>query len=116
MEGCNCINITTNADGVPYLSSTNVTVGTTSVDIALGFRRIKPIGYLTIRLSDAIPADTTTTLPITLTLNGTTRNLTLFDGTPVTVEQLIGSTGVFTIFNDRYAGILQLTSLTTLPA
>ena len=66
-------NITTNAGGIAYLPSTNVTVGTESVDIALGFRRIQPVGYFTVRLSDAIPTGTTSTLPITLTLNGTTR-------------------------------------------
>lgn len=106
-------NITTNAGGIPYISSTNITVGTDTVDVALGFRRIQPIGYLTIRLSDAIPAETTTTLPITLTLNGTTRALTLFDGTPVTVAELIGGTGVILVFNDRFNGILQLMSRTT---
>lgn len=105
-----CFNITTNAGGVPYLSVTNVTVGTDSVDLALGFRRIQPVGYLTIRLATAIPADATTTLPVTLTLNGTTRNLTLFDGTQVTVADLIGGTGVITVFNDRFNGVLQLLS------
>jgi len=108
----NCFNVTTNAGGVPYLSVTNVTVGTDAVDLALGFRRIQPIGYLTIRLSTPIPADATTTLPITLTLNGTTRNLTLFDGSQVTVADLIGGTGVFLVFNDRFNGILQLVSRT----
>jgi hypothetical protein len=103
-------NITTNAGGIAYLPSTNVTVGTEAVDIALGFRRIQPVGYFTVRLSDAIPTGTTETLPITLTLNGTTRALTLFDGTPVTVANLIGGTGVITVFNDRFNGILQLTS------
>lgn len=106
-------NITTNAGGIAYLPSTNVTVGTESVDIALGFRRIQPVGYFTVRLSDAIPADTTTTLPVTLTLNGTTRALTLFDGTPVTVAELIGGTGVFLVFNNRFDGILQLMLRTT---
>ena len=106
-------NVTTNAGGLPYISSTNVTVGTESVDIALGFRRIQPIGYFTVRLTDAIPTGTTTTLPITLTMNGTTRALTLFDGTPVTVAELIGGTGVFLVFNDRFNGILQLMSRTT---
>lgn len=108
----NCFNVTTNAGGIPYLSVTNVTVGTDAVDLALGFRRIQPVGYLTIRMATTIPADATTTLPITLTLNGTTRNLTLSDGTQVTVADLIGSTGVFTVFNDRFNGILQLTSRT----
>jgi hypothetical protein len=109
----NCFNVTTNVNGVPYLNVTNVTVGTESVDLALGFRRIQPVGYLTIRVATAIPADATTTLPITLTLNGTTRALTLYNGTPVTVAELIGGTGVITIFNDRFNGILQLMSRTT---
>lgn len=107
-----CFNITTNAGGMPYLGVTNVTVGTESVDLALGFRRIQPVGYLTVRLATPIPTGTTGTLPVTLTLNGTTRSLTLFDGTPVTVADLIGGTGVFTVFNDRFNGILQLTSRT----
>lgn len=108
----NCFNITTNAGGIAYLNVTNVTVGTETVDLALGFRRIQPVGYLTIRLATAIPSDATTTLPVTLTLNGTTRNLTLFDGTQVTVADLIGGTGVFLVFNDRFNSILQLVSRT----
>ena len=110
-----CFNVTTNNRGIPYLSSTNTTVGTESVDIALGFIRgaLPPVGYFTVRLTDAIPTGTTATLPVTLTLNGTTRALTLFDGTPVTVAELIGGTGVFTVFNDRFNGILQLVSRTT---
>lgn len=109
----NCFNVTTNANGIPYLSVTNVTVGTESVDLALGFRRIQPVGYMTIRVATAIPADATTTLPVTLTLNGTTRSLTLYNGTQATVADLIGGTGVITVFNDRFNGILQLMSRTT---
>lgn len=106
-------NVTTNAGGFPLIASTNTTVGTTSVDIALGFRRIQPVGYFTVSLSDAIPTGTTATLPITLTMNGTTRALTLFDGSPVTVAELIGGTGVFLVFNNRFDGVLQLMSRTT---
>ena len=105
-------NVTTNSQGIPYLCSTNITVGTDSVEIAMGFRRIEPVGYFTVRLTSEIPADATTTLPITLTLNGTTRNLTLFDGTQATVADLIGGTGVFLVFNDRFNGVLQLMSRT----
>ena len=109
----NCFgNITTNAGGIPYLSSTNVTVGTESVDIALGFRRIQPIGYFTVRMDAQIPDGTTGTLPITLTLNGTTRNLTLPNGTAVTAADL-EDVIVFTVFNDRFNGILTLMSRTT---
>ena len=104
-----CFNITTNAGGIPYMSVSNVTVGTESVDLALGFRRISPVGYFTVRLATPIPADATTTLPVTLTLNGTTRALTQYDGTAVTVANLIGGS-VFTVFNDRFNGLLVLTS------
>lgn len=105
------MNVTTNAGGIPYLSSTNVTIGTETVDIALGFRRIQPVGYMTVFIDDVIPTGTTTTLPITLTLNGTTRSLTLPDGTPVTAEELIG-VSIINVFNDRFRGLLTLMSRT----
>ena len=109
----NCTpNITINAGGIPYISSSNVNINTETVDIALGFRRIQPVGYLTIFIDDVIPTDTTTTLPITLTLNGTTRNLTLPNGTQATAEELIG-VNVITVFNDRFRGVLVLMSRTT---
>ena len=111
MDCCNT-NVTINAGGIPYLSSTNVTIGTETVDIALGFRRIQPVGYITIFISDTIPADTTTTLPVTLTLNGTTRALTLPNGTPVTAAELL-DVSIITVFNDRFRGLLTLMSRTT---
>lgn len=104
-----CFNVTTNVNGVPYLSTTNVTVTDTAVDFALGFRRIQPVGYFTVRIQDAIPADTTGTLPVTLTLNGTARALTFFNGAPVTAANITG-TGIITVFNDRFNGILQIAS------
>lgn len=106
-----CFSVTTNAAGIPYLSTTNVTVSEESVDFALGFRRIQPVGFFTVRIANAIPDGTTGTLPVTLTLNGTTRALTYFDGTAVTAEDLDG-TGVILVFNDRFNGILQLMSVT----
>ena len=108
---CCTNNVTSNAGGIPYLSSTNVTIGTETVDIALGFRRIQPVGYLTIFIEDIIPTGTTGTLPITITLNGTTRALMLPNGTPVTAAELIG-VNVLTVFNDRFRGILALMSRT----
>lgn len=111
--GC-YVNIPSNINGIPYLRTSNTTVGTTSVDLALGsYRRpLPPVGYFTVRITDAIPTGTTATLPVTLTRNGATRALTLFDGTPVTVADLIGGTGVFLVFNDAENGILQLMSRT----
>ena len=108
----NCTpNVTTNAGGIPYLSSSNVTISTETVDIALGFRRIQPIGHLTIFIDDVVPTGTTGTLPVTITLNGTTRALTLPNGVPVTAEALIG-VNIIDVFNDRFKGILALMSRT----
>ena len=110
----NCFQILgTNAGGVPYILTTNTTVGTETVDIALGFRRIQPVGYLTIAISDVIPTDTTTTLPVTLTMNGTTRNLTLPNGANVTAAELL-NVNTMLIFNDRKRGVLNLMSRTVI--
>ena len=110
----NCINIiATNAGGIPYITSTNTTICTETVDIALGFRRIQPVGYLTVAISDVIPADTTATLPITLSMNGTTRNLTLPNGTNVTAADLLNVNTIL-LFNDRKRGLLVLMSRTVI--
>ena len=110
MNCCN-INVTTNAGGIPYINSTNVTIGTETVDIALGFRKIQPVGYLTIIIDTVIPADATTTLPVTLTMNGTTRNLTFPNGTPVTAAAILNVSNIL-VFNDRTRGLLTLMSRT----
>jgi hypothetical protein len=65
------------------------------------------VGYFTVRITNAIPTGTTGTLPITLTLNGSTRSLTNMDGTAVTAADITG-TGVLLVFNDRFNGVLQL--------
>ena len=104
-----CVNITTNVSGIPYLRTSGVTVGTESVDFALGFRRISPVGYLTINVADAIPTGTTGTLPIRFTLNGNTRTLTNYGGASVTAADLTG-TGIITVFHDWYNGLLQVVS------
>lgn len=111
MNCCNPI-VATNAGGIPYIVSTNTTIGTETVDIALGFRRIQPVGYLTIIISDVIPADATGTLPVTLTMNGVTRNLTLPNGTQVTAAELLNVSNIH-VFNDRSRGLLTLMSRTT---
>ena len=108
---CNS-SIITNLGGIPYLSTTNTTVGTEAVDFALGFirRPLPPVGFFTVRITNAIPTGTTATLPITITLNSSTRQLTNMDGSAVTAGD-ITSTGVMIVFNDRFNGILQLMSI-----
>lgn len=108
MFGCN-VNVTTNVNGVPYLSTNGVTVGEESVDFALGFRRIPKIGSVVIRITSAIPADATGTLPVRFTLNGNTRNLTFFGGNNVTAADLAGA-GVIEVWFDWFNGIFQLIS------
>lgn len=106
-----CFNVTTNASGIPYLRTNGIAVSADTVDFSLGFRRIPSVGYLTVNIADAIPTGTTGTLPVRLTLNGNTRNLTYFGGDNVTAADLTG-TGVITIFYDWYNGTLQLISPT----
>ena len=111
MNCCNQV-IATNARGIPYIVSTNTVIGTENINIALGFRRVQPIGYMSIIISDVIPADATTTLPVVLTMNDTTRALTLPNGTPVTAAELLNVSNIL-IFNDRSKGLLTLMSRTT---
>lgn len=106
------INVTTNAGGIPYLQAINVTVGTDNVNIALSPRRLPPVGYFTVYVNNIIPADATTTLPVILSMQGNNRPLTLPNGTPVTVAQLVG-VNVIEVFNDRPRSILALMSRTT---
>lgn len=112
-ESMNCCNqiIATNAGGIPYIVSTNTTVGTNDVNIALGFRRVQAAGYMTIVINNVIPADATAALPVTLTLNTVTKPLLLPNGTPVTAAQLL-NVGIITIFNDRTRDRLTLISRT----
>jgi len=103
------INVTTNVSGITYLRTNGVTMGTESVDFALGFRRIPSVGYITVNIADAIPEGTTGTLPVRFTLNGNTRNVTKFGGDALTAADITG-TGIITLFYDWFNGILALVS------
>ena len=110
MACCNQI-VATNAGGIPYIVSTNTTIGTETINIALGARRVLPAGYMTIIINTVVPADTTATLPVNLTLNDVTKALTLPNGTPVTAAELLNVSNIL-IFNDRTRGLLTLMSRT----
>lgn len=111
MGCCNQV-VATNAGGIPYIESTNTTIGTDTINIALGTRRVQPVGYITVIISTVIPAATTTTLPVTLTLNDSTKPLTLPNGTQVTAAELLNVSNIL-VFNDRTKGLLTLISRTT---
>lgn len=110
MACCNQI-IATNAGGIPYITSTNTVIGTDNINIALGARRIQPVGYITVIISTVIPDDATATLPVSLTLNDVTKPLTLPNGTPVTAAELLNVSNIL-VFNDRTKGLLTLMSRT----
>ena len=111
MFGCN-VNVTTNVNGIPYLSTNGVSVSTESVDFALGFRRIPKIGAVAIRITNAIPDGTTGTLPVQFTLNGNTRPLTFFGGESVTAADLEGA-GVIVAWYDWFNNVFELISVTS---
>lgn len=105
-----CANITINANGIPYLRTNQVQVTTETVDFALGFRRIPPVGLLAVNIANAIPEGTEGTLPVRLTLNGQTRAVTYFGGEALTAADVVG-TGVLVFMYDWYNGLLQVISV-----
>lgn len=101
--------INVNRTGIPTISSNSVTVTTTEVQF--DFNNHKNLGapyrgLLIIRLNQAIPSGTTTTLPIVFTSDSSnSQNLTTYNGANVTVADITG-TGVYLCWYD--SNILQL--------
>lgn len=97
--------------GVPAISSLSVNVTTTEVqfdfnnhrNIGAPFR-----GLLIVRLNQAIPTGTTTTLPIVFTSGGgNPQRLTGFNGADITVAQISG-TGIYLCWFEHTTNTLQL--------
>lgn len=104
-------NINVNVGGIPCLRSTAVTVSTTEVrfDFNAHINVGRPfVGLVVVQLAQAIPAGTTTTLPIVFTTEGgNPANLTTYNGDNVTVADVAG-TGVYLVFVDTQSGLVQL--------
>lgn len=104
-------NINVNVGGIPCLRSTAVTVSTTEVRFDFNAHRTigRPfVGLVVVQLAQAIPAGTTTTLPIVFTTEGgNPANLTTYNGDNVTVADVAG-TGVYLVFVDTQSGLVQL--------
>ena len=100
-----------NINGVPTIETQDITVSDTAVDFK--FNRCmmcSPIrGLLLVYISEPIPEGTTETLPITFTMAGTTRNVTVAGGANLTVADF-GGTGVYLMYYDRMTDVLQLIS------
>lgn len=103
--------INVNLLGIPTISSNSVTVGTSQVSFDFNSHATigQPFrGIVVVRLNQAIPAGTTTTLPITFTSeNSNTVNLTGFNGDNITVADIPG-TGIYLIFVDAPTNTVQM--------
>lgn len=103
--------INTNVNGIPALRSLGVTVSTT--DVRFDFNNHRNLGspfrgLIVINLAQAIPAGTTTTLPIVFTSDGgNAQPLTTYNGDPVTVADLPG-TGIYLVWFENQTSTLQL--------
>ena len=103
--------INVNQLGIPTVSSNSVTVGTTQV--AFDFNNHPTVGQpfrgiVIVRLNQAIPEGSTTTLPVVFTSDGAnTVNLVGFNGENVTVADIPG-TGIFLIFVDSQTNTVHL--------
>ena len=103
--------INVNQSGIPALRSLSVTVGTT--DVRFDFNNHRNVGrpfrgLLIINLAQIIPTGTTDTLPIVFTSGGgNAKELTTFNGNPVTVANIPGP-GIYLFWYESQTDSLQL--------
>lgn len=103
--------INVNQLGIPTVSSNSVSVTTTQV--AFDFTNHPTVGQpfrglVVVRLNQAIPTGTTTTLPIVFTSdNANAVSLIGFNGEAVTVDDIPG-TGIYLTFVDSQSNTVQL--------
>lgn len=103
--------INVNQFGIPTVSSNSVTVGTTQV--AFDFTNHPTIGQpfrglVIVRLNQAIPTGTTTTLEVVFTTEGgNVTSLVGFNGDAITVADIAG-TGIYLVFVDSQSNTVQL--------
>lgn len=100
-----------NINGVPTVEARRIVVSDTSVDFQFrpDFDANPYRGLLLINIPDAIPTGTTATLPIRFSMAGNTQNVTVAGGDNLTVENF-GGIGVYLVYYDRFANVLQLIS------
>lgn len=98
-----------NLNGIPTLQSRRINVTADTVDFGFNpdWDRNPFRGLLLIYLSEEIPTGTTATLPIRFVMAGNTSNVTVAGGENLTVAD-IATPGVYLVYYDRFANILQL--------
>lgn len=103
-----------NRRGIPLIETSSITVNTDNVTIDLpnrAFRFLNDKGVILLRLNQAIPTGTTTTLPIIFSINDFTQPLTNVGGTPITVAEF-SLAGVYLVYYDKDANLMQLLTST----
>lgn len=98
-----------NINGIPTIEVRRITVTDTSVDFQFrpDFDGTPFRGLILVYMPEAIPTGTTATLPVRFSMAGNTQAVTLAGGTEATVAEFPG-TGVYLVYYDRYANILQI--------
>jgi len=98
-----------NLNGIPTIEVRRITVTDTSVDFQFrpDFDNNPYRGLLLVYVPEAIPTGTTDTLPIRFSMAGNTQEITNAGGETVTVADFPGI-GVYLVYYDRYANLLQL--------
>lgn len=103
--------INVNTNGIPTLRSLSVNV--TSTNVQFDFNNHRNVGrpyrgLLIINLAQAIPSETTTTLPIVFTTSGSNEQaLVGLNNEPITVASITG-TGVYLLWYESQTNTLQL--------
>ena len=97
-----------NINGIPRIESTSVSVGTANVSFALNARLsfVRFNGLVLIKLNQAIPVGTITTLPVVVTSANGEVPLVKVGGDAVTVAD-IGGVGVYLLYYDNTSNTLQ---------
>lgn len=107
------LRINTNQAGIPRVSSQSVSVNAAGDTVSFDFQNHPTIGgpfigWITVRLAQAVPTGTATTAEIVFTSEGSNRIAALgYDEEPLTVANLRG-TGVYLFFFDGNTNYLQL--------
>ncbi len=109
MATVNPVNFMSNRSGIPRIQSTGVVVGASEVSFTFNadvtFSR-NYSGLVLVRLLQAIPSGTTTTLPVVFTSSAGTQALTGPGGTALTVAD-VATPGIYLLYYDRATNVLQ---------
>lgn len=105
------IDVNVNRGGIPAIRSLSVAV--TATQVSFDFNNYRTVGapfrgLMVVNLAQAIPAGTTTTLPIVFTSDGSNaKALTTLNGVAVTAADITG-TGVYLVWYESQTDTLQL--------